>query len=76
MNVAKALGGRIRFLRQVHGLTQAELGDRAAIDVANISRLERGRYDHIPTLDTVLHLAAALGEPPSMILVVLDDLAE
>jgi transcriptional regulator with XRE-family HTH domain len=50
---------RLRALRAERGLTLAQVGERASIDVSTLSRLESGKrrlaLDHIPAL------AAALG---------------
>jgi ribosome-binding protein aMBF1 (putative translation factor) len=45
-------------LRERHGLTQAELAERCAMDQADISRIERGSTS--PTTRTLLHIAEAL----------------
>jgi transcriptional regulator with XRE-family HTH domain len=59
---ASAFGAHLRRLRQVAGLTQEELAERAGLTAAGVSALERGHrlrpYSH-----TVLALAAALGLP-------------
>jgi transcriptional regulator with XRE-family HTH domain len=41
--LARSLGRRLRYLRAQIGLTQSELGRKASMDRAYISRLERGR---------------------------------
>lgn len=45
--------------RKRQGLTQAELAGRCGIKQGNISRMESGR--HIPSLETLLEVAGALG---------------
>jgi transcriptional regulator with XRE-family HTH domain len=56
---AKALGRRLRYLRAQTGLTQLELGRRASMDRAYISRLERGRI--LPRYVALVRLAGSLG---------------
>lgn len=48
----------IRRLRLAAGLSQMALGNRADMDMAEISRLERGGRD--PRLSTVVRIADAL----------------
>lgn len=57
--LARALGRRLRYLRAQTGLTQLELGRRAAIDRTYISRLERGRI--LPGYPALVRLADSLG---------------
>ena len=52
------VGHRVRDARKFTGLTQVELGERAGLDQAVISRLERGV--HQPRLDTLRRVATAL----------------
>jgi DNA-binding XRE family transcriptional regulator len=52
------VGRRVREARKAAGLTQVELGERAGLDQAVISRLERGL--HVPRLDTLRRIADAL----------------
>jgi len=54
----ETVGRRVRDARRTAGLTQVELGDRADLDQAVISRLERGK--HQPRVDTLKRIAAAL----------------
>jgi ribosome-binding protein aMBF1 (putative translation factor) len=53
-----AVGRRVRAARRSAGLTQTALGERAGLDQAVISRLERGKHE--PRLDTLRRVAAAL----------------
>lgn len=53
----------LRRIRQELGLTQEELGARARVQMADISRYEAGRRD--PRLSTVERLALALDVPIS-----------
>ncbi|KPK79790.1 MAG: hypothetical protein AMS25_11360 [Gemmatimonas sp. SM23_52] len=54
----EAVGRRVRAARKYAGLTQVELGERADLDQAVISRLENGT--HQPRVDTLERVAAAL----------------
>jgi DNA-binding XRE family transcriptional regulator len=54
----EAVGQRVRAARRFAGLTQVQLGGRAELDQAVISRLERGR--HQPRVDTLKRVADAL----------------
>ncbi len=56
-------GTNLRRLRTNAGLTQMELSNRSGLDMAEISRLERGLKD--PRLSTVVRLAAGLQTDPS-----------
>ena len=56
--VARDFRGNLRTLREVRGLTQADLGSRAAMGAASISHFETGQ--RIPSLDTLVKLADAL----------------
>jgi len=52
------LGTRLRRAREHAGLTQAQLGERTALDQAVISRIENGRIR--PRIDTLRRLADGL----------------
>jgi transcriptional regulator with XRE-family HTH domain len=52
------LGVNLRRLRLAAGLTQMELSNRSGLDMAEISRLERGVKD--PRLSTIVRLATGL----------------
>jgi transcriptional regulator with XRE-family HTH domain len=60
LDIAKALGKRIRALRQSRSerLTQEELAERADISVSFLSMIERG--ERAPHLETLLRIASAL----------------
>jgi putative transcriptional regulator len=62
----KAMGQRLRRLREARGLTQAELAKKARITREYVVRLEAGRYD--PTLSVSSRLAKALGVPVTELL--------
>jgi transcriptional regulator with XRE-family HTH domain len=56
-------GLNLRRLRTVAELTQMELSNRSGLDMAEISRLERGKKD--PRLSTIVRLASGLQLDPS-----------
>jgi DNA-binding XRE family transcriptional regulator len=60
LSIARALGKRIRQLRQaqVEKLTQEELAERADISVSFLSMIERG--ERAPHIETLMRLASAL----------------
>jgi len=56
---------KIAYLRTAAGLTQAQLAEKAGINIMMVSRLERGeRLMKNTTLETALKLAEALGVEP------------
>ncbi|MEN9786959.1 MAG: Helix-turn-helix domain [Pseudomonadota bacterium] len=60
------IGARVRAAREATGLSQQELAERASLDPASLSRIERGRAGlHV---DTVERLAAALRVPVAALL--------
>jgi transcriptional regulator with XRE-family HTH domain len=58
-----AIGPKVRERRQRLGLSLQQLGSRAEVSAAAIHKVERG--DMVPTVTTLLKLAAALGQPIS-----------
>ena len=60
------LGARLRARREALGMSQAELGEKAGISANYVGVLERGLK--LPTLDTLVALAKALGVPVSELL--------
>jgi DNA-binding XRE family transcriptional regulator len=56
-----AVGRRVKSLRKVKGMTQAQLARAAGILRPNLSRLESGK--HRPSLETLEKIAAALKLP-------------
>jgi len=56
---SKRFARRLKQLRDLRGLTQAELAKRAGVSRAYEARLEMGRHD--PPLSRVQRLARALG---------------
>lgn len=57
-DVRRLVGGNVKRLRIVAGLSQAELAERMGVDRAYVSGLELGRRN--PTIVTLWHLAQAL----------------
>jgi transcriptional regulator with XRE-family HTH domain len=60
--VAFRFGQNLRRCRQLAGLSQEELGERAELHRTEVGRLERG--DRIPRIDTLLRLAGAMAIRP------------
>ena len=59
---------RLRELRAAAGLTQAQVAERAGLDVSMVQNLERPSDGGNPRLTTLLALADALGvSPPDLI---------
>ena len=67
---AKKLGKRIRLARVEADLTQTELANRIRAKQKSISRYETGAA--IPTIDTLMKIAAALKKPAGHFLGELD----
>lgn len=61
--IVGAIGPKVRDLRQRLGLSLQQLAARADVSAAAIHKVERG--DMVPTITTLLKLAAALGQPIS-----------
>lgn len=53
------IGQRIAALRNVAGLTQAQLADKAGVQRPHITRIESGKY--AVTLESIEAIAQALG---------------
>lgn len=68
---AAVFGHHLRELRLARGLTQAQVAERCGAMVPVISNLERGMT--VPTLSTLIHLAAALECTMSELVVVFDN---
>ncbi|MCB9796687.1 MAG: helix-turn-helix transcriptional regulator [Alphaproteobacteria bacterium] len=58
-NVRERLGERLRWLRGERGLSQGELAQRCGVQVAEVSKWERGRRG--PSLEGLVKLADGLG---------------
>lgn len=59
--IVGAIGPKVRDRRQQLGLSLQQLAQRAAVSAAAIHKVERG--DMVPTITTLLKLAAALDRP-------------
>ena len=57
------IGDRLKNLRTLNALTQAELADRAGLTTAAVARLERNESE--PHMSTLRKLARALGVDPA-----------
>lgn len=57
-HISRAVGSRVRELRQALGISQQDLADLAQLHATNLGKLERGRAN--PRLDTLARLAVAL----------------
>ncbi|WP_103383238.1 cupin domain-containing protein [Pseudonocardia dioxanivorans] len=60
-NIVGAIGPKVREVRQLLGLSLQQLAGRSEVSAAAIHKVERG--DMVPTITTLLKLAAALGRP-------------
>ena len=63
LNVGEVFGARLRELRRKRKLTQAQVAERSGLLQHHISELENGV--RMPSLVTLLKLAAALGCKPT-----------
>ena len=59
-------GAKVRRLREEAGLTLEELGDRCDMELAYVSRVERGQKD--VQLSTIVRLACGLGGAPAVLI--------
>ncbi|MEM1423652.1 MAG: response regulator [Planctomycetota bacterium] len=57
------LGRRIRLARTERGWTLKELSENSGVSVSQLSSIERGA--HLPSLESLLSVAGALGDTPS-----------
>src|SRR4030067_1759408 len=57
------IGARIKYLRQINGLSQADLAGRAGLTKGAISQIERNLAS--PAVANLLEILSALGETPS-----------
>jgi DNA-binding NtrC family response regulator len=58
------LGRQIRLARADRGWTLKELSEASGVSVSQLSSIERGT--HLPSLDSLIHISAALGQKPSV----------
>ena len=63
----QSIGNRIRGLREVAGMTQAEMSSRAGIGRVTLVRIENGEQS--PRYETLVALSRALGRPLAEMLV-------
>jgi transcriptional regulator with XRE-family HTH domain len=61
-----ALGRAMRQLRRERGYNQESFARRAGVDRSYYGAIERGEFNL--TLDTIVKIAAGLGEKPSKLL--------
>jgi transcriptional regulator with XRE-family HTH domain len=61
-------GPYLRSLREHAQLTQRVLAERAGVDESYISKLERGRTEHTPSVRTLQDMATALGVDPLVLM--------
>ncbi len=59
-------GAKVRRLREDAGLTLEQLGGRCGMQLAYVSRVERGEKD--VQLSTIVRLACALGVAPATLI--------
>lgn len=60
------VGGNVRRLRQVAGLTQEQLAFEASIDLTYVGGIERGRRN--PSLLVMVRIAEALKVEPEILM--------
>lgn len=65
-NVARAVGKKIKAMREGRGIPASAVADIVGVDRANYYRLEGG--NHLVRLDTMLRIASFLGCPASELL--------
>ena len=66
MEIRQIFASNLRRLRRLRNLSQEALAHEAAIDRTYVSALERGLYS--ASIDTIAHLALALGVEPHELL--------
>jgi transcriptional regulator with XRE-family HTH domain len=59
--VALRFGQNLRRSRQLAGLSQEELGERASLHRTEVGKLEKG--ERLPRIDTLVRLAGAMAIP-------------
>mgnify|MGYP001191846828 FL=1 len=62
MDIKRAVGKRIKIVRQQNGLTQDQLAEHVGLSPKYISGIERGVEN--PTMDILLRVAKILGVEP------------
>lgn len=66
MSVAERFGDNLRRCRKQAGLSQEEVGQRAAMNRTQVAAAERG--ERLPRIDTLMKLAGALEVSPDELL--------
>lgn len=66
LNAGEMFGDRLRELRRKHKLTQVQVSELSGLAQNHISELEHG--ERMPSLVTLLKLAAAIGCKPTDLL--------
>lgn len=66
MNMTDSPGTRIKYLRQLTGLSQEELGKRVGVQRAAINKYEKGTVTNIP-IHTIEKIAAVFDVSPTFI---------
>lgn len=64
--IERALGAKLRALREQQGLSQAELARRARLSQSNVGRIEEG--ERSCTVGSLARLAEGLGVDPAVLL--------
>lgn len=72
LQTARAIGARIQKLMHENGVTYVELGERMGVKKQGVHQLANATSGCVPSLRTVMRVAAALGVAPYEILCVLD----
>lgn len=67
MDIARRFGANLNAARRASGLSQERLAAKAGLHRTAIGLLESGR--RVPRVDTVVHVARALGIGPGELLV-------
>lgn len=66
INMTDSPGTRIKYLRQLNGLSQEELGKRVGVQRAAINKYEKGTVTNIP-IQTIEKIAAVFDVSPTFI---------
>lgn len=66
MKVANDLGEKIKYLRQLSGMSQEELGKRVGVQRAAINKYEKGTVTNVP-IHTIEKIAAVFDVSPTFI---------
>ena len=66
MKVTNDLGEKIKYLRQLSGMSQEELGKRVGVQRAAINKYEKGTVTNVP-IHTIEKIAAVFDVSPTFI---------